>query len=140
MDYLDTSVVIAALTDEPSTQRVQTWLEYRSTDDLHVSQWVITEVSSALSMKVRMGTLSQDHRTAAQTFFRQMIAESLTVLPLRSLHFHAAALLADQHQLGLRAGDALHLAVATDVGATLYTLDKRLAEAGQRIGASVQLL
>jgi predicted nucleic acid-binding protein len=37
-------------------------------------------------------------------------------------------------------GDALHLALAADVGATLFTLDKRLAEAGRQVGASVQLL
>jgi predicted nucleic acid-binding protein len=140
MDYLDTSVVISVLTDEASTKKTQAWLEDRSPRDLHVSEWVITEVSSALSMKVRTGALSLDHRAAALAFFRQMAAETLTVLPLTSAHFHAAALLTDQHQLGLRAGDALHLALATDVGATLFTLDKRLAEAGKQIGASVQLL
>jgi len=140
MDYLDTSVVISVLTDEASTKKTQAWLEDRSPRDLYVSEWVITEVSSALSMKVRTGALSLDNRAASLAFFRQMAAETFTVLPLTSAHFHAAALLADQHQLGLRAGDALHLALATDVGATLFTLDKRLAEAGKQIGASVQLL
>ena len=140
MEYLDTSVVVSILTDEPMTKKAQDWLETRPSEGLYVSEWVITEVSSALSMKVRMGALSMDHRAGALAFFRQMLAESFTLLPLTSSHFHAAALLADQHQLGLRAGDALHLALATDVGATLVTLDKRLAEAGKQIGASIQLL
>ena len=140
MDYLDTSVIVSVLTDEAATKRVQTWLSKRVPADVHISDWVVTEVSSALSMKVRTGDLTGDIRAGALAFFRQIIAESLTLLPVTSAHFQAAARLADQHHLGLRAGDALHLALAANVGATLFTLDKRFAEAGRQIGASVQLL
>ena len=140
MDYLDTSVIIAVLTDEAATKRVQTWLASRSPEDVHISDWVVTEVSSALSMKVRTGALTSDLRAAALAFFRQIIAQSLTLLPVTSAHFQAAARLADQHHLGLRSGDALHMALAADIGATLFTLDKRLAEAGKQVGASVHLL
>ena len=140
MNYLDTSVIVAVLTDETATLKSQAWLENQSFENLYISEWVLTEVSSALSIKVRMGALSVEDRATALAFFRQMVDDSFNLLPLTSSHFHAAALLADQHQLGLRAGDALHLALASDVGATLFTLDKRLAEAGKQIGASVQLL
>ena len=47
-----------------------------------------------------------------------------------------AARFADQHALGLRAADALHLAVCADLGATLCTLDRRLHEAGPPLGVS----
>lgn len=139
MDYLDTSVIVAALANEVATSAAQAWLANHSAD-IHISDWVVTEVSSALSMKVRTGEMTVDRRAAKLANFRQMVADSFTLLPLTSAHFQAAALLADQHQLGLRAGDALHLALAADIGATLFTLDKRLAEAGKQIGASVQLL
>jgi uncharacterized protein len=56
------------------------------------------------------------------------------------LHFHSGARLADRHSLGLRAGDALHLAVASDYGATLCTLDERLAKAGPPVGIQTRLL
>ena len=46
----------------------------------------------------------------------------------------------DQHALGLRAGDALHLAVASVKGETLHTLDERLAEAGPVLGVPTELL
>ena len=36
--------------------------------------------------------------------------------------------------------NALHLAIAVDQGATLCTLDRRLAEAGQALGLKVELL
>jgi hypothetical protein len=54
--------------------------------------------------------------------------------------FRTAARFADQHALGLRAGDALHLAICADRGATLCTLDQRLSEAGSALGAKAMLL
>jgi predicted nucleic acid-binding protein len=88
----------------------------------------------------RAGWRAADYRAAALAIFRQLIAESFTSLPITSHHFQAAARLLDQHHLGLRAGDALHLALAADLGAALFTLDRRLAEAGKQVGASVRLL
>ena len=51
-----------------------------------------------------------------------------------------AARFADRHELGLRVGDALHLAVCADHGATLCTLDRRLAEAAPALGVRTTLL
>jgi len=42
--------------------------------------------------------------------------------------------------LALRAGDALHLAICADHGATLCTLDRRLSEAGSTLGVKTMLL
>ena len=72
--------------------------------------------------------------------FNSLIAESFTVLRVASGQFRAAARFADQHALGLRAGDALHLAIASDHGATVHTLDQRLAEAGPALGVPTALL
>ncbi len=140
MDYLDTSVLVAALTNETATEAVQSWLAARPVNDLRVSDWVATEFSSALSIKMRMGALDIEQRADALAYFRQLISVSLTILPIEASHFRTAARLTDQHQLGLRAGDALHLAIATEAGARLCTLDRRLAEAGREVGASVLLL
>nr|QQZ51955.1 PIN domain-containing protein [Phenylobacterium glaciei] len=64
----------------------------------------------------------------------------MLIAPVSAAHFKTAARFADQYALGLRAGDALHLAIAVDQGATLCTLDRRLAEAGQALGLKVELL
>jgi hypothetical protein len=40
----------------------------------------------------------------------------------------------------LRAGDALHVAIAAEYGADLYTLDAHLAEAGPAFGVRIHLL
>ena len=72
--------------------------------------------------------------------FNKLIAESFTVLSVTGAQFRAAARFADQYALGLRAGDALHLAIASEQGATVHTLDQRLADAGPALGIPARLL
>lgn len=140
MFYVDTSVLVSALTLEIRTAQMQQWLAGQQADQLTVSDWTITEFSSALSIKMRMGQLNLDQRSRALAAFNQMISESFIVLGISASHFRAAARLTDQFSLNLRAGDALHLTVALAHGATVCTLDQRLAAAGPEIGAATLLL
>lgn len=138
MIYLDTSLVVAALTWEVATARVQVWMA--SERDLFVSDWVTTETSSALSIKLRTGQIDLDSRARALAMYHRLLADSFTTLPVLPSHYRTAAAFADRHELGLRAGDALHMALAADHGLTLATLDERMAEAGPALGVVTQLI
>lgn len=134
--YVDTSVLVSALTNETESELALQWLAESETTDLSISDWTITEFASALSAKLRAKTLAEDHRAAALAAFARMSEENLTVLSVTREDFRVAARFTDQAGLGLRAGDALHVAICSRNGATLCTLDRVLANAAPRLGVA----
>lgn len=140
MLYLDTSVMVSALTNEADTAAVQTWLSRQDIQNLTISDWVVTEFSSALSIKLRTGQLGPEHRASALAAFTRLASETLRILPVDRASFRTAARFADQHAHRLHAGDSLHLAICADRGATLCTLDRRLGEAAPLVGVESVLL
>ena len=138
--YIDTSVLVSTFTKEAATERCQVWLTQCDPDTLAMSDWVATEFSAALSVKLRTGAIDVAERAEALSAFETMAARSVRVLAVDSTHFRIAARLANQYTLGLRAGDALHVAIALDYGASLHTLDRRLADAAGALGVRAELL
>jgi predicted nucleic acid-binding protein len=140
LNYIDTSVLVAALVRETHTRRAERLLTGGSDGDLATSDWTLAEFSSALSIKLRVGGIDMEGRKAALEALAVMLNESIVLLPVERAQFRLAARYADQHQVGLRAPDALHLAVAAERGATLCTLDQRLAAAGKSLGVATRLI
>lgn len=135
MHYLDTSFIVAALVpEEVSSPQARDWLRRGGGTALAISNWVVTEVSSALSIKVRTGELTVEQRADVLTEWQRMRDGSLSILQVEESAFGIAARFAARHDLGLRAGDALHLAIASAAGCTLVTLDKSMAKAAPELG------
>jgi uncharacterized protein len=136
MVYLDTSVIVSALTLEAHTKRSKGWLTAQAAGSLFVSPWVETEFMSALGIKIRSKTITKSDYLTARAAYMRLERDYCTLLVIRSSHFEAAIDFLSDHQLGLRAADALHLAIASDNGASLCTLDKTLFDAARALGIS----
>ncbi|MDP9319058.1 MAG: type II toxin-antitoxin system VapC family toxin [Actinomycetota bacterium] len=139
MIYVDTSVLVAAITNERQTDDAQRWLAAQPAGELAIPDWVTTEVSSALSIKTRIGQVTPSERNRALEAFNSLSEQSLVILAVSRSDCLVAARFSDRLDIGLRAGDALHLAVALRVGAVLHTLDRRLAEGAEHVGVEAHL-
>ena len=138
--YLDTSLLVAALTLEPETKRIQDWLDDQPSAPLAISDWVIAEFSAALSVKLRMRRIGTEDRERALHSFAEMTKNQFEVFAVSRPCFRIAAELADRHDSGLRGSDALHLAICQISGATLHTLDRRLAKAASALAVAATLV
>jgi predicted nucleic acid-binding protein len=127
MIYVDTSVIVALLTVEPKTQSVMAW--YAGLQEVPMAaDWLLTEFSSAISIKVRTGQLSEANAKQVRKEFDLLTAGGLRFAPVSREAFRQAGEIVKQHQNGLRAGDSLHLAMALELGASsMASLDSTLA-------------
>ncbi|MBH0203534.1 MAG: type II toxin-antitoxin system VapC family toxin [Nitrospira sp.] len=134
MVYVDTSAIVALLTVEPKTHDVTTW--YAGLQEMpYCADWLLTEFSSAISIKLRAGQLTEPHAKLVRKEFNLLAAEGLRLIPVSRTAFKRAADMVKQHRYGLRAGGSLHLAVALELGAShMATLDNTLAENAKRKG------
>jgi uncharacterized protein len=136
MLYLDTSLIVGTLTTEPRSTAIDAWLAAQDPGKLVISDWVVTEFSSALSIKVRTGAIDAMQRAAMLAQFKQLVVDTFAILPIKPSAFAIAARFCDQSSLNLRAGDALHLAICAEHGATICTLDQTLSRAAPLVGVA----
>ena len=139
MVYVDTSVLVALLTNEATAERIANWLAEEARP-LVSGDWCMTEFASALALKQRTSQITSKQSNTAWKVFIQFCEGHLRLLPLDREVFSQAAQLVRNSKNGLRAGDALHLALALRVkSAAFFTLDLRLAESAGQSKLSVIL-
>jgi predicted nucleic acid-binding protein len=138
MFYIDTSVLVSAVSAEVGTRAVLEWLE--TAEDVSVSDWLMTEAVAALSQKQRMGVISAAEGVGALAALRRHVEGAFQSLPVTQEDFRAAAKFAERAETGLRWGDALHIALAFAANATLVTLDRKQARAAEMLGIPTLLL
>jgi predicted nucleic acid-binding protein len=118
MLYLDTCVLLAVLTPEVHTQ-------------------VATQ---ALGLKVRTGALTNSQADAVLEAYQHTLVPALVMLEIEGRDFRHADACLRSWPSGLRAADALHLAIAVGRGATLCSLDAGLVGVAKGLGLPAQLL
>jgi predicted nucleic acid-binding protein len=134
--YLDTSVLAAVFFREATAAAVAAGMRRHAGEGLLISAWTLTEMASVGAIKARTGAVTPTTRGEAMEAFQRFASTELRVIELEAIDFRAAARLIE-HSENLRAGDALHLAVAQRVGAALATLDARMATAARAVGLAV---
>ena len=137
MIYCDTSLLVTALTPEDETGAAQAWLAHQEEGQLCISGWTVTEFSCALSRKLRRGELSPEQRADVLTAWRLMQSEILEQTSIPTEAFDMAAAYVDRDDMAVRAGDALHLAIAANGGHQLASRDEAMSQAATAIGVRV---
>ena len=138
MIYFDTSFLAPLILPELTSDKIAAFVRRLPVGQLEVSQWTKVEFSSLIARKVRMGELDADVAARADDRFEAMVAESFAVILPDIADFALAKRYLGKFETGLRAGDALHLAIANNHHATaVYSLDKKVLMAGKILNLPV---
>jgi uncharacterized protein len=136
--YLDTSVLLPTLIAEPTTEAVYDCLG-AADQELLISDFAAAELASALSRLVHMDLLTDTDASARLADFDAWRAAMSSPVDIASSDARLSYIYVRRFDLGLRAPDALHLAIARRLDATLVTLDQRLATAARELGVAVEV-
>jgi uncharacterized protein len=135
--YIDSCVVISATLTDDHTEKVTDWLLQRRSSELITSEWTLTEIASALGNFVRRGEL--DHVVASEKWLdiQALLNDEFKVESILPSDFRNSTRYMQDWEIGLRAGDALHLSVANRLNLCLVTTDATLVKAAKHINVSV---
>jgi uncharacterized protein len=132
--YLDTSFLAPFYIQEATSALVETILLNIPTDKLAISDWTTVEFTSLVSRRVRMNELNLEQMEAVIHSFQEDSSQSYTVFRVTTADFILASEFIQQWETGLRAGDALHLAIARNHSIeNLLSLDRKLIDAARQL-------
>jgi uncharacterized protein len=138
--YFDTSFLAPLIIPEATSGKVAAFVRRLPAEEFTVSHWTRVEFSSLIAREVRMGGLDVQAATRADARFEAMVDESFSVLLPNADDFGLAKRYLGRFETRLRAGDALHLAVANNHHAlAIYSLNKTLLEAGKILELPVSM-
>ena len=133
--YLDASVLVPLFVSEPSSPVVRRWVSARPKSGITASRWGAVEFASAVGNRVRRGDLTAAEGSAALAAFERDFAQALELEEAVPEDLDFARRAIARFERGLRGGDALHVATALRIDASLLvTSDRRLANAARAFG------
>ena len=139
MLYFDTSFLVPMLIAEETSNKVEAFLLALSPEqDLAVSQWPRMEFASVLSRLVRMQQLGTQEAKECSIRFDAFLEQSFSIFLPTLADYKCCWNFLTCFDNNLRAGDALHLAIAANREcAEFYTLDAGLLQAGKLLDIPV---
>jgi uncharacterized protein len=140
MRYFDTSFLAPLVLEERNSSRIARFVAGLPAGEFAISRWTEAEFASRLARDVRMGALRGDEAREADALFEDVIRQSFVVLAPGADDFALARRYLHNYDTGLRAGDALHLAIAGNSRAdAIYSLDKSMIKAGKILDLPVSM-
>jgi predicted nucleic acid-binding protein len=133
--YIDASVLVAAILNEPRSQAVRDWWRVGANLAI-VSDLAVLESIAVTARAVRTKRFVVHEAEAALRSLDALRAECVSH-PHPSGDFALAEKLIRDFSTKLAAPDALHLAATINAGAALATLDLRLAETARLQGVEL---
>jgi predicted nucleic acid-binding protein len=138
--YFDTSFLAPLVLPESTSDKIAAFVRRLPVEELTVSHWTRVEFSSLIARDVRMSVLDAAAGERADARFGAMVDASFAVLLPNADDFGLAKRYLGKFNTGLRAGDALHLAIAGNrQAAAIYSLDKGLLMAGRLLDLPVSM-
>lgn len=138
MRYADTCLLVSLFIRDSGTEAALGWLKAAGADPVLASHWSLTEFSSAAALLARKGRIPPELQRKALAKFHRFAKARLALEAPHASDFERAAKMLESYDSGLRAGDALHLAICARLGAVLCTADVRMADAASAIGLRVE--
>lgn len=140
MRYFDTSFLAPLVREEKASSLIARFMAGLPTGELAISLWTEVEFASLLARDVRMGDIRGDEAREANALFENVVRESFVVLSPSADDYILARRYLHRYETGLRAGDALHLAIAGNHRAdAIYSLDKTMIKAGKILDLPVSM-
>lgn len=140
MIYFDTSFLIPLLIPEKTSEQIDAYFQQLPVEKtLVASQWTRIELVSVISRLVRMEELDIKSAELCSERFAFILAENFHVVLPDLDDFNLGWNFLTRLDNSLRAGDALHLAIASNLAVEkIITLDEGMLKAGKILKLPVE--
>jgi predicted nucleic acid-binding protein len=134
--YLDASVVVALLTKDVFTSRAESYIRANA-PILVVSDFAAAEFASVVARRLRVQEITEPIARVVFAEFDAWVIRSTEPADTTTADVIAAAGALRRLDLPLRTADAVNIAIARRMGATLMTFDEKMAASAKALGVGV---
>ncbi|MFN7898520.1 MAG: type II toxin-antitoxin system VapC family toxin [Synechococcaceae cyanobacterium] len=139
--YLDTCVLVSLFHGDSGYMAAESWLAAALPQQSWISHWVVLEFAQATATRLRRGELPVAKVAALQLSFEAFRQQRLALVePCGRDFLLARDWIQSDSVSGLRAADALHLALTQRQGLRLVSADQGLVRAAEQLGLEATLV
>jgi uncharacterized protein len=135
--YLDTSLLVALFIEADTFHDRATTFFAEIDETLVVSDFAATEFASVVARVTRMNVIKEAEARAIFGGFDTWRVRFTEEEDVVSRDIQAATVIIRRLDINLRAPDAINVAIALRVGASLVTFDHRMADSARTLGLTI---